>query len=149
MLAAMTSLALLTRAAEPAVPAFNADFYVTVATVIPVLFLAIAFQSRTYENLLKALATPADSIPSTVSILAQTAAYVILLAAAFGEALALYTLYIGREPGGHVRLLVLIAALLLVLATVIEPAAAYAKASTAFLRSELSKPDGTDKTDPS
>jgi hypothetical protein len=38
----------------PAAVPFNANFYITAATVIPVLFLAIAVQGRTYENLLKA-----------------------------------------------------------------------------------------------
>jgi hypothetical protein len=47
ILAAMTSLALLAHAAHAAPPAFNSTFYATAATVIPVLFLAIAVQGRT------------------------------------------------------------------------------------------------------
>ena len=35
-----------------AAPAFNGLFYGTVATAIPVLFLAVAIQGRTYQNLL-------------------------------------------------------------------------------------------------
>jgi len=54
MLAAMTSLALLAHTAHTAAPGFNTAFYATTATVIPVLFLAIAVQGRTYEDLLKA-----------------------------------------------------------------------------------------------
>lgn len=50
MLAAMSSLASLAHAAEPA---FNGLFYATVATIIPVLFLALAVQGRTSENLVK------------------------------------------------------------------------------------------------
>lgn len=50
----MTSLASLAHQASP--PAFNSAFYATAATVIPVLFLAIAVQGRSYENLLKASA---------------------------------------------------------------------------------------------
>jgi hypothetical protein len=34
---------------------FNADFYVTCATVIPVLFLALAVQGRTYEVVVQAV----------------------------------------------------------------------------------------------
>jgi hypothetical protein len=33
---------------------FNADFYITCATVIPVLYLALAVQGGTYEAMLKA-----------------------------------------------------------------------------------------------
>ena len=36
----------------PADKKFPVDFYVTVATVIPVLFLAIAVQGKTYQNML-------------------------------------------------------------------------------------------------
>ncbi len=46
----MSSLASLAHAAEPA---FNGLFYATVATIIPVLFLALAVQGRTSENLVK------------------------------------------------------------------------------------------------
>jgi hypothetical protein len=41
--------------AAPAPPPFNATFYATAATIIPVLFLAIAVQGRAYDNLLKTL----------------------------------------------------------------------------------------------
>ncbi len=37
-----------------AAPAFNTAFYSVTATVIPVLFLAIAVQGRLYEDLVKA-----------------------------------------------------------------------------------------------
>ena len=40
----MSSLATLAHTAHTAAPAFNADFYATAATVIPVLFLAINVQ---------------------------------------------------------------------------------------------------------
>src|SRR5262249_44735457 len=51
----MTSLATLATLAHaaPAAQPFNATFYATVATVIPVLFLALAVQGRLYEDLLK------------------------------------------------------------------------------------------------
>ena len=44
MLAAMTSLMAIAGSGPAAAPAFNADFYVAAATVIPVLYLAIAVQ---------------------------------------------------------------------------------------------------------
>jgi hypothetical protein len=40
-------------AGHAAAPAFNADFYMTAATVIPVLFLAIAVQGSTYTDILR------------------------------------------------------------------------------------------------
>ena len=48
----MSSLALLAHEASKATPAFNGLFYATIATVIPVLFLAIAVQGSMYERLL-------------------------------------------------------------------------------------------------
>jgi len=51
----MTSLTPLAQSAAHATsPAFNGLFYATAATIIPVLFLAIALQGRMYEDLLKA-----------------------------------------------------------------------------------------------
>jgi hypothetical protein len=49
MLAAMSSLTL----AHTAAPAFNGLYYATVATIIPVLFLALAIQGNDYEELVK------------------------------------------------------------------------------------------------
>jgi hypothetical protein len=50
----MDILAALAHTAAPTAPAFNGLFYATVATIIPVLFLAIAVQGRMHENVLKA-----------------------------------------------------------------------------------------------
>ena len=52
ILAGMTTCAL--SADVLAAAPFNANFFIVAATVIPVLFLAIAVQGRTYESLLKA-----------------------------------------------------------------------------------------------
>jgi hypothetical protein len=49
MLASMQSIAL----ARAAAPPFNGLFYATMATVIPVLFVAAAIQGRTYQEMLK------------------------------------------------------------------------------------------------
>lgn len=51
MLACMSSLTSLVDPA--AAPTFNNDFYVTAATVIPVLFLALILQTTAYDDLLK------------------------------------------------------------------------------------------------
>lgn len=50
----MSSFALAAHATRAAAPPFNGLFYATAATVIPVLFLAVAVQGRMYEDLLKA-----------------------------------------------------------------------------------------------
>jgi hypothetical protein len=50
VLAAMSSLATLGHAAAPAPPAFNGLFYATAATIIPVLFLALAVQGTAYQG---------------------------------------------------------------------------------------------------
>lgn len=52
MMTAMISLVALTHAATA--PAFNSLFFATAATMIPVLFLAIAVQGTTYQDLVKA-----------------------------------------------------------------------------------------------
>ncbi len=52
----MTGLATLAHTVS-APPPFNGLFYATAATIIPVLFLAIAVQGRGYESLLKVLVT--------------------------------------------------------------------------------------------
>jgi hypothetical protein len=52
----MTSLATLAHTVS-APPPFNGLFYATAATIIPVLFLAIAVQGRGYESLLEGLVT--------------------------------------------------------------------------------------------
>jgi hypothetical protein len=50
----MSDLASLVRSGHTA-PPFNGLFYATVATLIPVLFLAIAVQGRGYRKMLKAI----------------------------------------------------------------------------------------------
>jgi hypothetical protein len=51
---------------------FSPDFYVTCATVIPVLFLALAVQGRTYESVLRSLeqanTPPESAIVATISV---------------------------------------------------------------------------------
>jgi hypothetical protein len=52
----MSSLALVAHHSAAATPAFNGGFYSTIATIIPVLFLAIAVQGTAYGTLVKAVA---------------------------------------------------------------------------------------------
>jgi hypothetical protein len=71
---------------------FNADFYVTCATVIPVLFVAVAVQGRTYESILRVVASP-----GSISFSALQLGMLILIAGGAGEALAIFVLYRGSE----------------------------------------------------
>jgi hypothetical protein len=101
-----------------AAPAFNSTFYATVATVIPVLFLAIALQGGTYQTLLAAYAANVRayrqtmraaraagqltlrkalaSVPSTH--LPGYAAAATVLAGLYGEGVALDALYSQQAP---------------------------------------------------
>jgi hypothetical protein len=96
-----TMLAALAHA--PTAAPFNANFYITAATVIPVLFLAIAVQGRTYENLLKAFSdafrrwmTPGQwlrTLPAgALGVLTAATAFAMLYSAV-AEILAIYALY--------------------------------------------------------
>jgi hypothetical protein len=82
---------------------FNADFYVTCATVIPVLFLAVAVQGPTYESLFKA-ALRADARTerryASLALVLLNIAVVIVFAGSGGEGMALWTLYRGSEVSG-------------------------------------------------
>jgi hypothetical protein len=101
---------------------FQPEFYITCATVIPVLFLAVAVQGRTYASLVKAAKVGKRLKPGQTQYpwqwvlrdfaLLQLANF-ILLAGSAGEGMALYVLYRGAEWGGS-RIWVLLATLLLV-----------------------------------
>jgi hypothetical protein len=112
---------------------FNADFYVTCATVIPVLFLAVAVQGRAFDSALRAYAqaeaeaaAPArgrwtqqlrTGIVSDLSALASGGS---VMAGGFGEALALFALY-SRSDVWLARLTVLLLTLLLVVVVAAGP----------------------------
>ena len=112
---------------------FNADFYVTCATVIPVLFLAVAVQGQAYEAVLRSArraARTARNDPHTLKLSSYTllvllgsTAYliagVIWSAGGAGEILALLTLYGGREDGS--KLFVHVATLILVISAIAGP----------------------------
>ena len=88
---------------------FNADFYVTCATVIPVLYLAVAVQGRTYESVLRASRTVAQSKVSErwpyrtwrffISRFLDYLAFSIVFFGVWGEVAALIALYKGSERG--------------------------------------------------
>jgi hypothetical protein len=140
MLAAMSSLAFLTHGARAAAPAFNGLFYATAATIIPVLFLAIAVQGPLYGDLLKASAATlrrfrehkAGASPRRLilrlwiaSVLASSAAVAILIVTVGGEIEALLSLNAERAYGDpHAAIA---AAVLLTAAAAIGPALAFAR----------------------
>lgn len=140
MLAAMSSLASLAHGARAAAPAFNGLFYATAATIIPVLFLAIAVQGPLYGDLLKAFEAAlrrlrehrAGSSPRRLvlrlwigSVLASGAAVAILIVTVGGEIEALVSLNVGRAYGDpHAAIA---AAVLLTAAAAIGPALAFAR----------------------
>jgi hypothetical protein len=138
------SLALLAHGARTPAPAFNSTFYATAATIIPVLFLAIAVQGHMYENLMKAASDAIETgyrqarlwrrSPSSVRTrqvigpfltpyLAIGVAVVILIFGVSGEILALTSLYLQRPADGSPQS-VLTAAAILTVATAAVPALA-------------------------
>jgi hypothetical protein len=109
---------------------FPSDFYVTCATVIPVLFLAVAVQGRTYESVLQAArrALPNSSASERArrpwrwlrqlwgivkSWVLQIIACAVVVAGGYGEVEALLALYRGSEAPGQ-RWAVLLTTLILV-----------------------------------
>jgi hypothetical protein len=135
----MTSLALAAHDGTTAAPAFNGLFYATCATVMPVLFLAIAVQGTAYQSALKTLDAvmrlPAfqsgsgirSPIAST-ALVALTAMITIFLGImgiiAYAEIQAIYALYQGHASG-ITALEVLQATIFLILATAASPVAAF------------------------
>jgi hypothetical protein len=140
MLAAMSSLASLAHAARVAAPAFNGLFYATAATIIPVLFLAIAVQGPLYGDLLKASDATlrrfrehkAGASPRRLvlrlwigSVLASSAAVAILIVTVGGEVEALVSLRMERAYGDPQAAIA--AAVLLTAAAAVGPALAFAR----------------------
>lgn len=74
--------------------AFNGDFYVTTATVIPVVFLGVALQGGLWAWIIEMLSAGADTAKAMrrlIYLLPKLALF-ILLAGTAGEVLALYAL---------------------------------------------------------
>jgi pimeloyl-ACP methyl ester carboxylesterase len=111
------------------VATFQPDFYVTCATVIPVLFLAVAVQGTSYQDLLDMLVKVAmapQNAPPIRKFWAYMAAgltalvgYLVVGLGVGGEIAALYALYRGHEDGE--REIVLVATLMLVAAAAAGP----------------------------
>jgi hypothetical protein len=100
-----------------AAPAFNTAFYATVAVIVPVLFLALAVQSSTFEDLMKTYATTvlarrrdlarqgkvSPDAPAADRFLATAGglfATVVLCYVLLGEILAVVALYNQRASSG-------------------------------------------------
>lgn len=171
----MNSLDLLAEGAGPAAPAFEADFYVATAAVVPVLFLAIvvsgpAYRQRLYGIWRTCLSTfkhpyqtsmrlpwPIDRpiiavIETTArlffaSILALVLAFGIAIIAAggYGELLAIYALYQAHDQH-TTRLTVLLATMLLVILVVAVPLITYL--INVFSPEPASQEQPVGKTDP-
>lgn len=87
---------------------FPADFYVTCATVIPVLFLALVVQGGTYESMLRtaleaAHRQPMRSRDNTLATFLPLVPYFALIAGVLGEVAALSALYSGSDPNRSSR----------------------------------------------
>lgn len=96
-------------AVQGTAPPFNADFYVAAATIIPVLYLAIAVQQDAVRGLARvavdAVARSERQPPGTrgaraanAVVLAVTTALVLIAFAGAGEALAMIALFLRRAP---------------------------------------------------
>jgi hypothetical protein len=111
------------------VTTFQPDFYDTCATVIPVLFLAVAVQGTSYRDLLRMLVKASGARWNgpplrvfwayTATALAWIVGFLLVAVGLVGEIAALYTLYLDREDGA--RGLVLAATLALLVTAVLGP----------------------------
>lgn len=135
MLAAMSSLASLAHHHATA-PAFNGLFYATAATLIPVLFLALAVQGGMYEYLLrradnatsyqqKTIGAPfiqqlAGGAAGIAGGMAQAIAYAILVFGVGGEITAIRALSI-QKAGSQGHAFVYLAAIILTVAIAVNP----------------------------
>lgn len=135
MLTGMSPIAAV--AAHTAIPALNTAFYATAATVIPVLFLALAVQGGTYENLMKAFSEAfrrwmvpgrwLRTLPAMALCVAAAGAAIILLDGAVAEVQAIYALY-QQQARTSVAQNVLLAITFLVITTAAGPLLAFYRA---------------------
>jgi hypothetical protein len=141
MLAGMSNLMALAHAGDATAPQFNAIFYATVATIIPVLFVAAALQADMYAKLIETSRAAYGRFKASNVMRQETSAYitwfvttlipaVILAYGVLGEIQALVNLYLQRTIGltGPVlngRLGPLVAAGSLTVAVAIGPAAKF------------------------
>jgi len=145
MLAGMTSLTPLAhntaQAAQPLTPSTIA-FFATAATIIPVLFLAIAVQGRAFEDLIKAMDVlvrhTEDSVPwyargahKTAHVALSIAAAGILVYGVGSEIVAIYTLYQQKDEHGAGQA-VLDGVIVMIIATAAGPALNFIKYAWPF-----------------
>jgi hypothetical protein len=130
MMTAMTSLALLEHTATAASPPFNGLFYATIATIIPVLYIALAVQGDAYEPFLRAALTIARRSPSVqlhgiarnvVNQISLVIVGFILGGGVVGEIFTLYFLYNQKTPGKGGGLTVAVITVLLVALAAVGP----------------------------
>jgi hypothetical protein len=76
---------------------FPSEFYVTCATVIPVLYLALVVQSNAYETMLRNAVRAARTQARRAALRPLVFAYFAVAAGLVGEALALVVLCIGSD----------------------------------------------------
>jgi hypothetical protein len=128
---------------------FPSDFYVTCATVIPVLFLALVVQGGTYETMLRSAShaahrRPGRSRDDAAAQLLPLVAYLTLAAAILGEAFALIALFNGSEDGRSEGVIILIMTLILVAVAGAGPAWRWIKAQGEIEALEVSRADLSD-----
>jgi hypothetical protein len=131
MLVSMSSHELLADAGQANAPQFNAIFYATVATIIPVLFIGAALQADSYAKLIdfaRAEFQREGLRHNIASLIGLWVPFLILAYGVWGEIQALIDLYLGRPVGpiGPLNAVnPLIAAAVLVAAVAIGPAVKY------------------------
>jgi hypothetical protein len=132
----MSALASLAHG-HAAAPPFNGLFYATCATVIPVLFLAIAVQGHAYENLINTFtnaysraATPGPwhhtLRPAFTALIAAITTFYFLYSA-IAEILAIYALY-QQQAESSTLYFILAAIIFMVIITAADPAIALYRA---------------------
>jgi hypothetical protein len=138
-------------------------FYATVATIVPVLFIALAVQGTAYQHMLRTAITAAQDYVSgeapwgraqrSVPALLQLTGIVILIAGFAGELFAVLALYDGSDNSAN-RLIVLVATIILLLAVAAVPLGALLRLATiltAIIRAPLTLvvgPDGPPSDEP-
>ena len=128
ILAGMSSLASLAHEAIGGSIFFNANFYITVSTIIPIFFLALAVQGTEYQDAMRTAITALrtsrqDRLLRKIAMITTGYTFVIgvLVAGFSGEAIAINALYYGSDDPiqrGWTRL----ATLFLLVAVVARPA---------------------------
>ena len=125
---------------DPMTEKFNADFYITCATVIPVLFLAAAIQGQAFVFLLqRAGRGTARQRQWITRRFFRFRVAAIVIAGIVGEPIALWALYRESERPWQ-RPTVLVATLILLVAVAAAPVGTYADHVAQFLDQAMKGP---------